>query len=300
MLRTVVKVVAGLLLLLVIATGAVHFLGGRRVASTWDVPAASITTSTDSATLARGEHVAKIRGCVDCHSPGLEGRLVADAMPVMHVTASNLTGGQNGVASEYRTDEDWVRAIRSGVAPDGSALLLMPSQEYRVIGPDDLGALVSWIKSLPPVDSEPVSQSVGLVGRALILLGQLPLISAELIDHTDTEFGQPAEGVTIEFGAYIAASCTGCHGQDFTGGPIPGMPPGSPLAANLTPDVATGIGAWTEEDFVRLAETGVRPDGRQFDPIDMPWPALQAMTDEERSAVWTFLRSLPPTRTDAR
>ena len=76
-----------------------------------------------------------------------------------------------------------MRTIRDGVRPDGSALIFMPSYEYRGIGPDDLGALISWIKSMPPVDTELREQEVGPLGRVLYLTGALPLVPAEMIDH---------------------------------------------------------------------------------------------------------------------
>ena len=155
------------------------------------------------------------------------------------------------MASEY-SDADWVRSIRSGVRPNGLPLLFMPSHEYRPMGPEDLGALVSWIKSMPPVDTDPVEQKIGLLGRVLFLAGQLPLIPAERIDHSDPSFSQPEADVTVVYGAYLATACAGCHGEGFSGGVIPGVPPEWPEAANLTPDVDTGVGLWSEDDFFIL------------------------------------------------
>jgi mono/diheme cytochrome c family protein len=286
--RLVVLVVA----LLIVAVSTVYLMSQRRIGRTYDVPVVSVRTGTDPGTLERGRHVAQIRGCMDCHGADLGGVTFADAMPVMRITASNLTSGENGVGGRY-SDEDWVRAIRSGVRPDGTPLLYMPSFEYRALGPEDLGALISWIRSRPPVDSEPLRQEVGPLGRLLFLTGELPLISAELIDHQDPSFGQPPPGVTPEFGAYIASSCVGCHGPEMSGGPIPGGPPEWPHASNITTDRESGIGDWTAADFETFANSGVRPDGAKVDPM-MPWPALQAMTEVERAALWTYLRTLPP------
>jgi mono/diheme cytochrome c family protein len=297
--RVLLRSAAALLGTVVLASGLVYLLSARRMSATFDVPAVAIDRSDDSTTLARGEHVARIRGCLDCHGEDLSGGLFADAMPVMRLTATNLTRGANGAGSTY-TDADWVRAIRSGVRPDGTPLLFMPSHEYRVLGPTDLAALVSWMKSVRPVDTEPVKQTVGPVGRVLFLTGQLPLVPAELIDHSDVTFEQPEASVSVEFGAYLAASCVGCHGEGFSGGPIPGVPPDWPVAANITPDDDTGIGRWSEGDFIALAERGVRPDGRQLDPVYMPWPAMGAMSDDERSALWMFLRALEPARLGGR
>lgn len=292
MARFAIRFGLGILVALVLAVSAVYVLSTRRMNTTWEVPVAAVDIRSDSATLAHGERVARVRGCADCHGEDLGGMQFADEMPVMRVTAPNLTSGSNGIGRDYAPD-DWVRAIRSGVDPDGKPLVFMPSHEYRPLGPRDLGALISWIVSLPDVDSEPAEQVVGPLGRVLFLAGQLPLLAAEVIDHGDATFRQPEPGVTVEYGAYMASSCVGCHGDGYSGGPIPGVPPDWPEAANLTPDTSTGLGSWSFEDFVAFVSTGSRPDGTAVDPI-MPIAALQAMTDVERDATWLFLQSLPP------
>ncbi len=290
--KILVRVVLGLVILIVGCIGAVYAISSMKLAARYDVPVASIETSTDSVVIAHGARVAQTRGCLDCHGQDLSGSHFFDAMPVASIWATNLTSGANGVGATY-SDEDFVRAIRSGVRPDGSPLLIMPSHEYRPIGPEDLGALVSWIKSMPPVDTEPVDQTLGPVARVLYITGQAPIVPAELIDHDDPTFEQPEVGVSVEYGAYLAVSCIGCHGESFVGGPIPGFPPDFPAAANLTPHEEAGLGGWSRDDFERFAETGITPDGLQLEPMYMPWPLLQAMTDVERDAVWLFLRSLP-------
>lgn len=292
------RVLAGALIgsvtVVVVLVVAVYSLSGRRLRATYDVSVVEIQTTGDSSTLAWGRHVAEIRGCTDCHREDLGGRTFIDGMPLARLTATNLTSGANGVASGY-SDADWVRSIRSGVRPNGLPLLFMPSHEYRPMGPEDLGALVSWIKSMPPVDTDPVEQKIGLLGRVLFLAGQLPLIPAERIDHSDPSFSQPEADVTVVYGAYLATACAGCHGEGFSGGVIPGVPPEWPEAANLTPDVDTGVGLWSEDDFFSFFEDGVRPDGRQVDAAFMPWPIGQSFTDDEKRALWMFLRSLPAT-----
>lgn len=62
---------------------------------------------------------------------------------------------------------------------------------------------------------------------------------------------------------------------------------------NLTPDMATGIGAWTEEQIVTAVRTGHRPDGSVLLP-PMPWQAYSFLTDEDAHALAAYLKSLPP------
>ena len=107
--------IVGVFMLLVLCA---YVISSGRLAETWDVPVASVETSGDSATIAHGRHVASIRGCVDCHGQSFGGRVMLDEPPIGTITASNLTAGEGGIGATY-TDTDWVRALRSGVAPDG-------------------------------------------------------------------------------------------------------------------------------------------------------------------------------------
>ena len=102
----------------------------------------------------------------------------------------------------------------------------------------------------------------------------------------------PSPGRTVQYGEYLATGCVGCHGENFSGGPIPGAPPEFLPPANITPH-ATGIADWEENDFFRLLREGRRPDGTQVDP-QMPWQGLGQMTDDEISALWMFLRTVEP------
>ncbi len=72
-------------------------------------------------------------------------------------------------------------------------------------------------------------------------------------------------------------------------------PWGVSFGANLTPDVETGIGEWTEQAFIQAIRTGKhqgQPNGRDILP-PMPWPSMKLMTDEDLKAVWAYLRSIP-------
>lgn len=64
-------------------------------------------------------------------------------------------------------------------------------------------------------------------------------------------------------------------------------------AKNITPDAETGIGKWSESDFIATMTTGRTPDGRILDPV-MPWPRFQALTDDDLKAIWAYLKTLKP------
>lgn len=288
-----IGIVAGILVAaILVALALIYLLSQRRITRHYAVTGHDVPLATDSATLALGEHVAATRGCPNCHGPDLGGAVFIDVPPVARLYAVNLTSGAGGVAARYATTADWERSIRQGVAPDGRALLFMPSREFYQIGDADLGALISWIRSRPPVDRPPRPQSVGPIGRALFLAGKIPLLNAELVDHEAPRPASPVPGVTADYGHYLAATCVGCHGDHLSGGPIPGAPPEMAIPLNITPDTVTGIGHWTRADFDRAIRTGIRPDGRRL-RSDMPYTQFAHYSDTEVAALWMYLQSVP-------
>jgi mono/diheme cytochrome c family protein len=281
----------GLVGVMVVALLLVYGVTQYRITRTYQVNPAAVALRSDPATLAWGKHVATVRGCTDCHTPSFGGKMFIDEPVIARLFAANLTAGRGGIGAVYR-DQDWVRSIREGVRPDGKPLLFMPAHEFNVIGDRDLGALIAYLKSLPPVDNQPVKNRVGPIGRILFLKGDLPLVPAELIDHDAPRPATPDPAPTARYGKYLASGCTGCHGAGFSGGPIPGTPPGFPIPQNITPDTVTGIGKWSEGDFVRTIRTGKRPDGTGLKP-EMPWRAFSEMSDDELHAIWLYLRTVP-------
>ena len=290
--RWAMRIGGALVAVLVLVAGTVYAMSQSRIDATFDVPAwTGKAPPTSEEVLARGAHVATVRGCLDCHRPNAAGGLFADAMPVMRLVPPNISPG--GVTKSY-TDADWERAIRHGVRPDGRGIPFMPSIDNAHLSDDDLGALIAYMRSLPPAADAHEPTSIGPLGRVLFVMGELPYLHAELIDHTAPDRPAPTPGPTAEYGAYLAEACAGCHGSRLSGGPIPGVPPDWPEAANLTPH-ASGLGGWTEAQFTTALTTGVRPDGRQIDPQHMPWKQFSKLTADEVQALWLHLRTIEAT-----
>jgi len=285
-------VLGGLIVLLLVGFAVVFVITDGRINRTYSVEPAAIAVPSDSASIARGRHITVTRGCMDCHGDNLEGKPFINDAALGNLYATNLTSGQGGVASQY-TDTDWVKAIRHGVRPNGKPLLFMPSQEFTGISDEDLGYMVAYIKSLPAVDNELPRSEVGPLGRVLYASGELPLVPAELIQHDAPRPKAVEPSETAEYGAYLAQSCMGCHGEGFSGGKIPGTPPEMPIPTNITPDTETGIGDWSEADFFRTLREGIRPDGTVLNEF-MPVRLTKQMTDTEIRALYLYLMSVPP------
>ena len=283
--------VLGLVVLLAVAWLAVTVISERRIAKTYDVADAPLTVPTDAAAWEEGRRLVTIRGCTDCHAADLGGKTLLDDAMIGSIHTANLTPGEGSRTADF-TAADWVRAIRHGVGPDGHSLLIMPSYEYANLSDEQIGQMVAYLASLPPVDRVPSEPKLGPLGRILFLANQLPLLPAEQVDHAVVAPAAVPAEASVEYGRYMASSCTGCHGVNFAGGPTPGSGPDDVPASNLT---SSGhLSAWTLDGFKTALRTGVTPEGRELDQLVMPWTLTREMTDVELEAIWLYLNSLPP------
>ena len=168
----------------------------------------------------------------------------------------------------------------------------MPARNFYYLSDEDLGALIAYLKSLPPVDNELPSTAPGPLGRVMLALGQFPPEATApdvlVIDHDGLRPVVPEPGVTLEYGEYLASTCALCHGANFNGGTI--RTDAEYLVPNLTP--GGEVAFWSEDDFMRTLRTGVTPGGHQLKDA-MPWKYFGQMTDDELRAVWMYLQSLP-------
>jgi mono/diheme cytochrome c family protein len=111
----------------------------------------------------------------------------------------------------------------------------------------------------------------------------------------------PQEFTQIERGRYlaIASDCVSCHtlsgAKPFAGGRPIETPFGNIVAPNITPDLETGIGAWSEEDFDAAVRKGVRPNGERLYPA-MPYNAYTKMSRGDIRAIRAYLNSVDPVR----
>lgn len=267
----------------------IYVASERRLGARYAVPNSTIRVPVGAASIDRGRHLfTSVGTCTLCHAADGGGTVYAESALLGVIAGPNLTRGRGGIASRMQ-DADWDRAIRRGVASDGRSLIVMPSEVFVNLSDDDAGALIAYIKQLPPVDREVPSTRFHLAGRAMLALGRLDILAAP--KTTDARRVAAGEQGTIDHGKYLAniSGCHGCHGYGLSGGRVAG-PPDLPPASNLT---RAGLGAWSETDFVRVMREGVRPDGTVLHDF-MPWRQFRGMSDVELHALWEYLRSVPP------
>jgi mono/diheme cytochrome c family protein len=314
--RTLLKALSILVAVIVlVAAAGVGYL----FANYPDVPPAeNITVVPTPEKIARGEYLAKhVTQCVDCHA-------VRDftkyAGPVVEGTLGR--GGENfGIAGTavrtlYSrnitpagigdwTDGELIRAMTVGVNADGEPLFpIMPYPNYARMSRDDIEAIVAYIRTLKPVEYTPPPRDLAM---------PLPLIVRTM--PKPAEFRpMPSKEDRVAYGEYLtnAASCAECHtpmdsqgqdlpGMDFAGGfefPLPGG--GVVRPANITPDADTGIGTWTEQQFVDKFKSFAGAPVRALTPAEqrentvMPWIQYSGMTDDDLRAIYAYLRTLKP------
>jgi hypothetical protein len=257
----------------------------------YDVAPMPIALSTDEAVLARGKHLAEaVMPCTnkDCHGSDLAGGNAIDVGPIGRFAGPNVSKG--GLGAAY-TDGELARLIRHGLKKDGRSVVFMPSHEMGFLPDADVVAVVSFLRTLPPVDRPNQATTVKWFGKVLDRMDAIPLDVARRIDHEHPDLAGPPEP-TAAYGRFLAKGCTGCHGKRLSGGPIPGAPSSFPTPLNLTPH-ETGLKDWTFEDFDNLLSTGVRKNGRALD-VFMPLDAIGKLDPVERRALWDYLRTLPP------
>jgi mono/diheme cytochrome c family protein len=272
-----------LLGLFIVATAVVYLMSNQAVGARYDIqPVALSIPEPDSAMLARGEHVSRIRACSGCHGKDLGGKVMVDDPAFGTISSANITRGEGSAIAAY-SDEDWVRTIRHGVRPDGQPVLIMPSQEFIQLGREDLVSLIAYVKQVPPVDRVHTAPSLGPMARMLMLVDKnFPLLHVEKVDHATPLSDAPTPAVNVEFGRYIATSCTGCHGPDLA--TPQGGPPDAPPPADLT-----SLSGWSEGDFMRAVREGIRPNG---DTLHTFMPRWTSPTDVELRAVWAYVHSI--------
>ena len=303
----ILKWIAGLLIVgIAVLIITIQFRWKR----TFDAPTPDLRATTDSTMIARGRYLAySAAGCAYCHLPKVDwARLDAGEQPPLsgnHVFplpfgqlhSPNLTpDATTGIGR--RSDGEIVRILRHGVRADHRAAF--PFMEFQNLSDADIVALLSFLRSQPPVPNEVPDMKYNLMGKALMSFAISPASPAT---------PPPAEspmGPSVERGAYLAndvSSCVACHtnrgntgeqiGPKFAGGQVMDIEddPGHVFVTpNLTPDPTTGhIYSWSEDDFVARFRKG-----RILPAALMPWGAFSRMTEDDLRSIYRYLRSVPP------
>lgn len=284
-------VLGSLIGLLLIAGVVLYFVGESRLNTTYDFPRSNITIPTDADSIEFGRHRAQTL-CLGCHGEDMSGLVnFFDGGPLGTLDSANVTAGKGGVGQLYTSDEDYVRAIRHGIDPQGKPIFMPGVVSTANLSDEDLGAIIAYIKTLPPVDRELNGENFSPLAKMLLAAGVLGKLPVEAVSH-EVHVTAPARGVTPEYGKYMVDThdCRVCHGPELNGGKHV-----DPTIAVISPNLTPGghVAFWTEEQFVSTIKNGMTPGGHQLNNELMPWKDFARMTDDELRAIFLYLQSLP-------
>lgn len=273
-LRWTLIALGGIVVLALIAVAAIWIRSEMSLRKVWEVPAGGFTTVTDSATIAEGGRLARIRGCWDgCHGVGASGEVFFDEPGVARVIAPDLTKAVRSLS-----DADLERVIRHGVRADGRSVMIMPANTFRNLDDDELGAIIAFLRAQPPTDGPEYEMTARFFGRLGLVIGQFTPV-AQTISKLPPPVRSGVPG-TPAYGEHLARSvCTECHGDDLRGAPE-------------TPTLALAA-AYTPETFRTLLRTGVPPGGRDLGLMkEMAERRFVHFTDAEIDALHAYLKGL--------
>jgi mono/diheme cytochrome c family protein len=313
--KTLLKIVGGLVVLL-LAVAACGY--GYLMFAFPDVPPPRADVKFDASPerLARGQYLANhVSGCTTCHAqrdwtkfsgPVKEGTVGTGGQefslgPAGKVYAKNITPAGIGTW----TDGELLRAVTQGVSKDGTPLFpLMPYPHFGRMSEEDVHAVLAYIRSLKAIESAaPPPRQLNFPLNLIV----------RTIPAANTYGQRPSAEDQIAYGKYMteAALCTECHTPiDDRGTPLPGMQFAGGMeiletgyrvrSANITPDANTGIGSWTEQQFIDKFKGFEKPtnvtlaEHERAQNTPMPITAYAGMTREDLAAIYAYLRTIKP------
>lgn len=259
------------------------------------------------ATASAGKRLAVAADCVACHTAP-EGKPFAGGYPLSSpmgvIYSTNITPSKTAGIGTY-SNEQFARAVRDGVAADGTHLYpAMPYTSYAKMTDSDVAALYDYfMKEVQPVDTP--SEKTRLAFPFNI---RASMIGWNLLFHSDARFKPDAsKSAEVNRGDYLVnalAHCDTCHtprnflmGAD-NGKPLGGGSLGSWYAPNISSDKISGIGAWSNEEIVAYLRTGhvagkAQAAGPMAEAIEH---SLQYLGDSDLQAIAAYLQQTPPVK----
>lgn len=267
--------------------------------------------------LERGKYLANhVCVCVDCHSTRnwkeFSGPLVEGTIGKGGEVFDQRFGFPGSFYSKNITPSgigDWsdaqiLRAITSGVSKNGKALFpVMPHPHFGQMDKEDLVSIIAYLKSLKPIENVvPESEADFPMNFIVNTIPKAPKYAV-----------LPSKSDAVAYGGYLfnAASCSECHSKQDKGKPIEGMElaggfefpmvtGGIVRSANITQDKNTGIGKWTEADFVKrftsYADSSYVSNTitkGSFNTV-MPWTMYGGMKEQDLKAIYAYLKTIKP------
>lgn len=262
----------------------IALLGGcsseRSGEQTTSSPAPNIQFQRASADLVEhGERLALVLGCSGCHGADLAGQDWSEP-GFGRLWTANLSR----VVPRY-SDEHLKTVIRSGARPDGTELWGMPSHLFTQLSPDDMAAVIAFLRSKPQTGKVHPPPLFEEGARKEIAAGTLKSAAADVRQQGNS---WPADaGARHALGRYmVRATCAECHGMDLAGGvPFAGAKP--------RPSLPAIVPAYSKSDFVTLMRTGKAAGDRELELMsEVARGRYSHFTDQELDALYDYLQAI--------
>jgi mono/diheme cytochrome c family protein len=289
----------------------------RKIAVRVFVAAASLlgapTGAAEPDEIARGAYLANAADCVGCHTdsanggrPYAGGRALATPFGTFY--SPNITPDPETGIGRW-SDAQFLRALRDGVTPNGSNYFpVFPYPSFTKITDDDARAIKAYLFAQPAVTESNRTHDVAFPFSLRFLLNVWKL----LFFSSGPFRPSPERGEAYNRGAYLVtalAHCGECHTprnwfgavepSRFLAGTSHG--PDGKAVPNITPDRKTGIGNWDEDDIIAVLTNGHTPDFNEVGgAMAEVVKSTTRLTDADRSAIATYLRSLPAIRSESK
>ncbi len=303
------------ILILIVAVGAIGFASFIAIRGIPEYEAKVPQVPDVTVTPERVERGAKIAAmlCQHCHLDGeknaLTGKHMIEIPEFGVINAKNITNDKEFGIGKW-TDSDLIYFLRTGVHPQTGQYVppYMPKMVH--ISDEDMYAIVAYLRSDRPevqaVQSELPESNPSFLTKFLSFVAFKPF------DYPTAPIPDPDTTNHLEWGKYLTLyqlECYACHSKSFEtmnmlepeksegffgGGNQIGTADGSKIVSrNLTPDEETGLGKWTEEQFINAVKFGIHPNGPALRPPMLPFVQL---TELELKAVWAYLKTVPKIR----
>lgn len=269
-------VLAGLVGIVLIGAVWAYFASQKELARRYEAATPLLPAISAGADyIAEGERLARMRGCQACHGDQLAGSVPVDIPHFAKFTAPNLTG--------KFSDAELVTAIRTGVKRDGTSTWLMPSVMFAHMNDEDLGRIVSYVRSLPAKPGLEGGTEVREIGRAIIAKGDFEA-SAREVENLSEKIIAFDRADAVSHGRYLVMNlCSECHGQDLNGRPV----------AHNAPNLVV-VKGYSPSQFAQFMKDGKALGGRELELMsDTARDRFAVMTPEEVDAMYAYLQARP-------
>lgn len=247
--------------------------------------------------------------CNDCHlnsnTKKLTGRKMEEVPQFGAVYSRNITNDpEHGIGK--LTDGQLYYLLRTGIRPDGRFLPVMA--KLQKMSDEDLQSVIAflrsdnqWVQADPAPNNESEYSFLSKFLTTMKIIKPMPFYKSVPKPDTTNK---------VKWGEYVSlyrVECYTCHSADFTtddfidpekskgffgGGNTFQMPDGSKISSmNLTMDEETGIGKWSEDEFIKAVKTGIVPNDQPA--LRTPMKPYAYLSDGEVKAIYAYLKTVP-------